>query len=95
MKVIRTVPNQTIFDIAVKYYGNAEATGEIVTNNPGLRNDPAALAGLDIDYVADGAFYADAALLPGQEVRIATDSSNLKQTVIKELKTKEINTFDL
>ena len=95
MKVIKTVRNQTLFDVAVKYCGTCEAVGELLADNPGLRNDPGALAGLGIDYVADSGFYVDAALLPGQEVRIATDSPILKQTVVKELKMKEINTFDL
>lgn len=95
MKVIKTVRNQTLFDVAVKYCGTCEAVAELLADNPGLRNDPGTLAGLGIDYVSDGGFYVDAALLPGQEVRIATDSPILKQTVVKELKTKEINTFDL
>lgn len=95
MKTIRTVPNQTIFDVAVKYCGTCDAVAELLAANPDLRNDPASLADLGIDYVGDEGFYVDAALLPGQEIRIDTDSPTLKQTVIKELKTKEINTFDL
>ncbi len=95
MKTIKTVKNMTLFDVAVKYYGNTEAVGEIMTNNPGLRNDPEALAALGIDYVADTGFYADAALLPGQEVAIDTDSERLKQTTVREVQTREINTFNL
>ncbi|SUE33680.1 hypothetical protein [Rikenella microfusus] len=95
MKTIRTVSNQTVFDLAVKYYGTCEAVAELIGNNPGLRNDPAALATLGIDYVADGGFYADAALLAGQEVRIDNDSRTLRQMVVKELQNKEINTFGL
>ncbi len=95
MKTIRTTHNQTLFDVAVKYCGTCDAVAELMENNPGLRNDPAALAALGIDYLADVGFYADAALLPGQEVWIDTDGQTLRQTVVKELKTKEINTFDL
>ena len=95
MKTIKTVTNQTLFDVAVKYYGNTEAVGEIMANNPGLRNDPAALAALGIDYMADGGLYLDAALLAGQEVAIDTDSSLLKQTTAKEIENRAINTFDV
>lgn len=94
MKTIRTVPNQTLFDVAVKHCGTCDAVAELLADNPGLRNDPAALAALGIDYVADSGFYLDAALLAGQEIRINTDSRTLRQTVVKELQNKEINTFD-
>lgn len=94
MKAIKTAPNQTVFDLAVKYYGTCEATAELLANNPGLRNDPAALAAQEIDYVTDGGFYPDAALLAGQEVRIDSDSRTLRQAIIKELQDKEINTYD-
>lgn len=92
---VKTVRNQTIFDVAVKHCGTCDAVAELLEGNPGLRNDPAALAALGVDYVADGGFYVDAALLPGQEVVIDTDSQTLKQDIVKELKNKEINTFDL
>lgn len=92
---VKTVRNQTIFDVAVKHCGTCDAVAELLDNNPGLRNDPAALAALGVDYVTDGGFYVDAALLPGQEVVIDTDSQTLKQDIAKELKNKEINTFDL
>lgn len=94
MKIIKTVPNQTIFDVAAKHYGTCEAVAELLTANPGLRNDPAALAALGIDYVADSGFYSDAALLAGQEIKIDTDSRTLRQTIVKELQNKEINTYD-
>lgn len=94
MKTIRTVPNQTIFDVAAKHYGTCEAVAELLSNNPQLRNDPAALAALGIDYVTDAAFYPDAALLTGQDIQIDTDSRILKQSIVKELQNKEINTYD-
>lgn len=94
MKTVKTVPNQTLFDVAVKYYGTCEAVSELLANNPGLRNDPAALAALGVDYVTDAAFYPDAALLAGQDIQIDTDSRILKQSIVKELQTKEINTYD-
>lgn len=94
MKIIKTTPNQTIFDVAVKHYGACEAVAELLARNPGLRNDPAALAALGIDYVADTAFYPDAALLAGQEVTIDIGSRALKQATARDLQNKEINTYD-
>lgn len=95
MKTVKTVPNQTIFDVAAKYYGTCEAVAELLALNPQLRNDPAALAALGIDYVSETAFYPDAALLAGLDIQIDTDSRTLRQSVVKELQNKEINTFDL
>lgn len=34
MTQIKTVENQTVFDIAKQYYGNIEAVAEILENNP-------------------------------------------------------------
>lgn len=95
MERIETTKNQTIIDIAVKYYGTAEAVSELLYNNPDLRNDAASLALLGIDSLYDDGFYVDAALSPGQEVVIDTDSFMLKQNIAKEMQNKEINTFDL
>ena len=49
MKTIKTVANQTLLDVAVKYYGTAEAAGQLLALNPDLVNDPEALVSLDID----------------------------------------------
>lgn len=95
MKTISTTPNQTLFDVAVLCYGTAEAVGELLAANPDLRNDPEAMAALGIDPLADDGFYPDIALAPGQSVRIDTDSQTLRQTVVRELQGREINTFDL
>lgn len=95
MKTIRTAKNQTLPDVAVKYYGTTEAVGELLALNPDLRNDPAALVALGIDYLADDSFYADVALEAGQSVTIDTDSPVLRQQVVRELQNREVNTFDL
>ena len=94
MKTIKTVANQTLLDVAVKYYGTAEAAGQLLALNPGLVNDPEALVSLGIDYLADNGCYLDVALAPGQTVTVDTDSDMCRQTVVKELNDKEINTFD-
>lgn len=94
MKTIKTVANQTLLDVAVKYYGTAEAAGQLLALNPDLVNDPEALVSLGIDYLADNGCYLDVALAPGQTVTVDMDSDMCRQTVVKELNDKEINTFD-
>ncbi len=96
MKTVKAKPNQTIYDVALEQYGNVEAVGEIMVNNPDLRNDPAALAALGINAIADTGFYIDVALLPGAAIAINnTDSPLIRPSVLKELAGEEITTFDL
>lgn len=95
MKTVRTSENQTILDVAVKYYGTGEAVAEVLDNNPDLRNDASSLAAIGIDYMSDDGFYVDAALAVGQHVVIDDSSFVMNQNVVKELQNKEINTFDL
>ena len=94
MKTITSKPNQTVYDIALEQYGNVEAVGEIVDNNPHLVNDPAVLVALGINMIEDDGFYIDAALLAASGVRIDTDSPHRRPNVIREL-TEDITTFDL
>lgn len=94
-KTIRTTANQTLIDVAVKYYGTAEAIRDIIQLNADIRNDPASLAALGIDYLAEDSFYLDAALAEGQVLAIDTDSPLLRPTTARELQGKEIATFDL
>jgi phage tail protein X len=95
MKTVKAKQNQTIYDVALEQYGNVEAVAEIMTNNPGLRNDPAALAALGINAIEDDGFYMDASLLVGYAIQIYTDSPLMRPLVLKELVGEEITTFDL
>lgn len=95
MKAVKAKPNQTIYDVALEQYGNAEAIAEIMTLNPGLRNDPAALARMGVDTISDDGFYIDASLLPGAAIVIDNDSALMRPMVLKELTGDEITTFDL
>lgn len=87
MKTVTVKPNQTIFDIAVEQYGTCEAIAEIMSNNPGIRNDKAALSALGIDYLSDTDFYADVTVEPGFQFLVNTDSRLIKTNVIKEINT--------
>ena len=93
MKTIKVRRNQSLRDVALQYYGNHEAAGEILSNNPDLKNDPASLAALGIDALSDEGFYLDAALLSGMDVKIDTDSPLMLKSVLKNLN-REITTYD-
>lgn len=93
MKTVTVKKNQTVYDIALEQYGTCEAVGELLHNNPDLRNDPEALAAQGIDGVTDSAFYLDVALQPGTQVIVDTDSSLMERLVVKEL-TSQITTYE-
>ena len=93
MKTIKTLKNQTLYDIATMHYGTCEAVGELLMNNPDLINDPTAMAEQNIDYVNDNGFYPDIALLAGQRVMIDTQSPNMNRNMVKEIY-NEITTYD-
>lgn len=94
MKTITVKPNQTIFDLAVENYGTGEAIGKIITDNPDLRNDKAALAALGVDYLSDSDFYPDVPVDAGFTLLIDTDSFLIKTSVVREI-TNEVTTFNL
>lgn len=93
MKIAIVKGNQNMYDVALEHYGTCEAVGELLRNNPDLRNDSEALAALGIDSVNDTAFYLDAALQVGLQVAIDTDSPLMDRQILKELKT-EITTYE-
>lgn len=94
MKEIKTAENQTLFDVAVMYYGTCEAVGEIIRNNPELVNDGRAKTALGIDAVSDTAFYPDLPMKPGSVIRIDTDSRLIRKNALREIE-KEITTFNV
>lgn len=92
MKTVTVKKNQTVYDIALEQYGTCEAVGELLHNNPDLRNDPEALAAQGIDGVTDSAFYLDVALQPGTQVAADSDSPLTERLTVRELNT-EITTY--
>ena len=42
MKTVEVKDEQTLLDIALQHYGTAEAVGKILSDNPGLANEPSA-----------------------------------------------------
>ncbi len=89
MKTIEVKDEQLLLDIALQHYGTAEAIGEIVSNNPGLRNEPSAVvsAGREL-----GPFYPDIKLKTGLSVNIDEESRLMKKTIVKKIET-DITTY--
>lgn len=89
MKVIEVQDEQQLLDIALQHYGTAEAMGEIMANNPELKNEPSAVveAGRSL-----GDFYPDIKLKVGQRISIDDDSRLVKKTVVKKID-RDITTY--
>lgn len=89
MKTIKVKDNQILLDIALQYYGTAEAIGELLANNPDVRNEPQALvaAGREL-----GSFYPDVKLQVGQSLQINDDSRTMKKTVVKKIE-NDVTTY--
>lgn len=81
--------NQTILDLAVQYYGNIEAVGELLHNNPQVANDKAAVV---LEGYEPGDFWPHIKLKPGQVIRIDTDSRLMKKNVTGKI-TKNVTTY--
>lgn len=88
MKTVEIKDNQTLLDVALQHYGTAEAIGEILTNNPALRNAPSAVVDSGR---ALGSFYPDIKLEPGT-LLIDDDSRNQKKMTVKKIET-DITTY--
>jgi len=93
MKTIAVKPNQTIFDVALEQYGNAEAVNEVIANNPELKNDPKALIALGIDSLYDNNYYFDVAIMPDMLVKIDTNSKLIRPNTMREIN-NEITTYN-
>lgn len=76
MKTVEVKDEQTLLDIALQHYGTAEAVGKILSDNPGLANEPSAVveAGREL-----GAFYPDIKLKVGSQVSVDDDSRLMKR----------------
>jgi hypothetical protein len=81
MTEIIVEPNQTIFDLAVKHYGNVEAVGEILELNTAARTD------------AEGYFWFDHAILPGDRILIDEKSPLMRKNTVKELLNEPVTTW--
>lgn len=92
MKTITAKANQTVYDIAVQYYGTVEAVEEILRNNSGLLNDDKAKIAAGIDAVKDAYFYPDLPVRISSYILIDTDSPLLMNSITREM--NDVTTFD-
>jgi nucleoid-associated protein YgaU len=83
MKEINTTKGQTLTDIALQEYGNAEALFEIVENNPALLNDFG-----DDEQTVEDVTQLDLAypLHKNQKIIIDTESDLVNRAKLSELK---------
>lgn len=94
MKQIKVQPNQTVYDLAVQYYGTCEAVATILADNPTLVNDPAALVSLGVNTVVDTVFRLDVAIKPDSVVYIDTASKLMDYKTLKKIDNNEITTYE-
>ena len=86
MKTIRTEPNQTIYDIAVQYYGTLDGVEELIALNPGIKNDTKALVALGINTAnQDPVFRFDVAIAPGSVLVFDETSKTIDDKVVKKI----------
>lgn len=89
MKTIKVKDNQILLDIALQYYGTAEAIAEILANNSGIKNDPQTLVNSGRPL---GSFYPDVKLEVGSSLLIDDDSRRVKKTVVKKIE-NDVTTY--
>lgn len=89
MKKVKINNNQTLLDVAMEYYGTAEALGEILLNNPRIKNDINAL--IDTDRQINE-FHPDIKLEIGSTLLIDDDSRQVKKITVKKIN-RSVNTY--
>jgi hypothetical protein len=93
MTTIQSIENQTIFDIAIKHYGNLEAVEEILTNNPLLMNDPEICSKNNVPFYPDQ-FDLAMPIRTNTYIYINETSSLMNQKIVRELANVDIISFD-
>lgn len=93
MRTIKSLKNQTLWDIAIQYYGSAEAVNELLELNPQLQNDLSSV--INSGYIVDSTmFYIELPLKEGSSIKIDEDSFWVRRDVLKEIE-EDIITFNL
>lgn len=89
MKKVKINNNQTLLDVAIEYYGTAEAIGEMLQNNPQIKNDVDALINSARDI---NEFHPDIKLEIGSTLLIDDDSRQVKKIAVKKIN-RSVNTY--
>ncbi len=94
MKTIKVEPNQTLYDIAVQYYGTVDGVEELMALNPGLQNDPKVLTGLGINTAnQENAFRLDVAVAPGSVLAFDETSKTIDDKVVRKIE-NQVTTYE-
>lgn len=72
--IIKVTDHQTVFDIAMQYYGNIEAVAEILSLNPAICNE------------LHREFEIDRPVMSGSDIAIDSSSLLMRPEVIREIK---------
>lgn len=89
MRKIEINDNQTLLDVAMEYHGCAEAIGELLLNNPQIKNDIKAL--IDAKRTTNE-FHPDVKLALGSILFIDDNSRAVKKNVVKKIN-RSVNTY--
>lgn len=81
--------NQTLLDIAMQHYGNIEAIAEILSNNPHLVNDTAAVIQEGYE---PGDFWPHIKLKAGQKISIDDSNRLVRKNTVKKI-TRDVTTY--
>jgi hypothetical protein len=93
MLILKTGKNQTIFDLALQHYGNMEAIGEILNNNPHLQTNYLAMQENNIPFSSVD-ICLSLPFIDGQVLYIDNDSQYFNKKNVSDLSVTKIASFD-
>lgn len=93
MLIKKTGKNQTIFDLALQYYGNVEAIEEILNNNTHLLTDYSVMSANGLPFQSD-VVYLSLPFIEGQKLYVDNESDYYKNKLASELGSTDIASFD-
>lgn len=93
MLIRETGKNQTIFDLAMKFYGNAEAVDELLGLNPHLLTDYSVMEESDLSYNS-GARCLSLPFIVGQVLYVDDESPLFDARNSEQLSVQPVASFD-
>lgn len=89
-KIINSVKNQTVFDIAVQHYGDVDMFVKVIELNPHLKNDYSAAIKKGVPFEND---VLDLSYPLKEETEIIIETAMVDIKIAQELKDKEVISF--
>jgi hypothetical protein len=93
MIIIKSLPGQTLLDIAVRYYGDAQGLIWILEDNPNLEQADDLAAGIDIKIRDEKILKDVVAFFEVAAIQPATATQFTDKTGVYELETYESATY--